>query len=453
MPEDFYLGAVAMTTTSFSTGSEDSGCFNTAKIIQIIIRVLPNHRLKTISELETYHYRWNCIYHLTLAPDISSGHERAILKISCDSFGPEKIQNEVASLCLLEQYCSDFPAPRVLGWSDGSVANGHIHVLKRSSASIGVETFLHPRSDECNGEFGWILLTERKGRTLHHEDLAGEHGECIVKQLAQLTAQIRQKLPTPTHFGNLKPIVSRDAPSTPEYYSSFLPEPFRIKINGLLNHTEFLNATISFAEEYYQLKIRDRLAKLKLHASDIAQYNLGNHSSLVEKFIAKSLPQLLFFHRPGPPTFTRRDFSPQNVLISGSPPSVTGVVDLEFAGFFPAEEELMDMYVNEEIWTCYKYDVYLKELERLGVNTPLRSLGAKSWRDRVEEPSWEMSLHLMYVTEHMFPWSPRDGIFQEFGAWELNWLSAGIVESSIQALNESLMELTGHGSAKTSSRT
>ena len=66
-------------------------------------------------------------------------------------------------------------------------------------------------------------------------------------------------------------------------------------------------------------------------------------------------------------TFTHHDFSPGNIL-------VTGILDFEFAGFFPNEESTNDAIVYSEDWPEAVYRVFPEELEGLGERTPLRGI-------------------------------------------------------------------------------
>jgi len=59
-------------------------------------------------------------------------------------------------------------------------------------------------------------------------------------------------------------------------------------------------------------------------------------------------------------TFTHYDFSPRNILVSeGSPPLVTSVLDFEFAGFFPNEDQFTNNAIaNNQDWPEAAYRVF-----------------------------------------------------------------------------------------------
>ena len=82
-------------------------------------------------------------------------------------------------------------------------------------------------------------------------------------------------------------------------------------------------------------------------------------------------------------TFTHYDFSPRNILVSeGSPPLVTSVLDFEFAGFFPNEDQFTNNAIaNNQDWPDAAYRVFLEEVEKLGERTPLRDIDQESWKE------------------------------------------------------------------------
>src|SRR5271155_2008118 len=101
-------------------------------------------------------------------------------------------------------------------------------------------------------------------------------------------------------------------------------------------------------------------------------------SPVVREFAEKTLLGLSLFSsdRPTAMTFTHYDFSPCNILVSeGSPPLITGILDFEFADFFPNKEEFTNNAIaNDQDWPEAAYRAFLEELEKLGERTPLRGI-------------------------------------------------------------------------------
>lgn len=185
--------------------------FTSTKIARIIACVFPNQKIESIEQLQSGKSFNNRIYFVKMVSDPSQGNEdlELVLKVSGQFFGADKVQNEVASLYLVERYCRTVPAPRVLAWCDDGVGGGNLHVIKRTGdgdAAILAETttFPHAPNDSNSRESGWILSRRRPGRVLDQYDLAGQNGENIMRKLAYLVSQIRKAIPTADRMGNLR---------------------------------------------------------------------------------------------------------------------------------------------------------------------------------------------------------------------------------------------------------
>jgi len=107
--------------------------FSHSKITSIISSTLPHCDLLSIEQLPSGKSFNSRIYFLAIETETrdTSGEDngedafnrqtKLVLKVSGQFFGPDKVQNEVSCLWLLERYCPDVPAPRVIAWSeDGS---------------------------------------------------------------------------------------------------------------------------------------------------------------------------------------------------------------------------------------------------------------------------------------------------------------------------------------------
>jgi hypothetical protein len=83
--------------------------------------------------------------------------------------------------------------------------------------------------------------------------------------------------------------------------------------------------------------------------------------------------------------FTSADLGPRNVLVSGSPPVITGLIDFEFSGFFSPFEEFVQEWPDEEDgevdWPSDMWETMLQALERRDVFTPLRIRGTGAHKE------------------------------------------------------------------------
>lgn len=384
--------------------------FTASKISRIIESTLPDKKLVSIEQLESGKSFNNRIYFIKLASSANPDLEDVVLKVSGQFFGPEKVQNEVSCLYLLEKYCPFVPAPRVIAWFDGGSEYTEVRVTNRSK--IGeyegtTETLMlkyEPRDLADNYEKeqrGWVLLSRRPGRRLELPDLEGKSGERIMTELASLVSQFRTKVPLEECIGNIR-LQSASKWAAKLGKDSDLPVvEDRMEVRGLLNCHYAPDKPIRSALEYYKVKLQDQVTKLE--TEDIFALNRLNISPVIRSFISNVLPALQLVNQDtsSKPTFTQYDFSPRNVLVSGSPLSVSGLVDFEFAGFFPPEEEFAnDTVSNAGDWPSQAYEIFLTELERLGIETPLKGFPPRVWKEATV---------LMKLIEDVAPWILREG--------------------------------------------
>ena len=246
---------------------------------------------------------------------------------------------------------------------------------------------------------GWILLSRLRGRVLREEDLEGSPGEQLMRQLARYKAECRLQPPPMTEIGNLR--LSRHSEDSSLQQSSScstfpgLPD---CRVEGLLLCSTQPSSTTLSAREYYKHRLEDQSTIMQ--TEDVFTPNRTQIVRLVKAFTADTLPRLLVTSQPENSVFTHYDFSPRNVLVSTtSPPQITGIVDFEFAGFFPHEEDFVnDAVDNAGDWPEPSYKVFLDELEKCGVKTPLRGLDGRLWREAVS---------LRRLTENIAPWRLR----------------------------------------------
>jgi hypothetical protein len=153
--------------------------------------------------------------------------------------------------------------------------------------------------------------------------------------------------------------------------------------------------------DYYCIRLEDQLTKLK--TEDVFAAMRNENPLVVREFAEKTLLGLSLFssEKPTAMTFTHYDSLPRNILVSESSPYlVTGILDFEFAGFFPNEEFTNNAITNSDDWPEAAYRVFLEELEGLGERTPLR---------RIDRGLWKEACRLVQIAEDVVPWYLREG--------------------------------------------
>lgn len=304
-----------------------------------------------------------------------------VLKIAGHPFGANKIQNEVACLLLLERYCPSIPAPKLLSWSDDGqkirtplYSRGfresepkHNQVIA-AQASDGVD--VNAGRVETTRQ-GFIVMTREPGRPITPEDLLGPWGDKIMRQIAVQVATWRKNM-TPAHaVGNLRLVGKNSKPSSSAicYDKAILPG-LDVHIDGLITNAP-PPSPLATCQLYTTYVLRCALKRLK-------EGGLYGHISdevydMVKRMTDKALPKLPMFQRQGTVEsmiFTHDDLSGRNVLVSTTDSgtlAVSAMIDFEFAGFFPKDEEFAHHMQNEqEEWPLDKYGVFLAALKKAG---------------------------------------------------------------------------------------
>jgi hypothetical protein len=305
---------------------------------------------------------------------------------------------------LLDKHCPNVPVPRVIAWSeDGftlrcSSRSDNPQMLKPASA---YDSSLPVVTADTGGR-GWVLMTRRPGRLLRVEDLEGPHCANLMRELATYMAQWRRKLPKADRIGNMKHVEDVSRIQQDDIYESFEGDSLKVTIAGLLCCHQVPPKPITSYLDYYCIKLEDQLTKLE--TEDVFAAMRNEVSPVVREFAEKTLLGLSLFSgdKAAAMTFIHYDFSPRNILVSeSSPPLVTGILDFEFAGFFPNEEEFTNNAIaNKEDWPEEAYTGFLEELERLGERTPLQGIDQESWKE---------ACRLVQITEDVAPWYLSEG--------------------------------------------
>ncbi|KAK0267357.1 hypothetical protein LTS00_017818 [Friedmanniomyces endolithicus] len=311
-----------------------------------------------------------------------------VLKVSGRFWGTAKVENEVSCLLLLERYCSEVPAPRVIAYSRDGVM---VHVVDRRASDglpQALRTYAHSTADG-SGTHSWILMTRCAGERLEAGDIQDPH---IVKHLARYVAQWRRQFPHVNRIGNIRSqsFCERDLMGTIESF----PAVPRHNIAGVFECAHEPLETLCTPLSYSRYRILDQLAKLE--ANENLAANREELLILVGDFMKYSLPNTYLGRaKDKPSVFTRNDLSLRNILVSQTG-QVTGVLDFEFAGFFPKEEEFKNLEVhNFDDWPTFTLEALYAELKLLHVDTPSHGLNKRSWDE---------AKLLAEVTTNIAPW-------------------------------------------------
>ena len=360
------------------------------EIEHIAALAFPESELVSTRQLPSGQSYNNRIYFLKLRRrDTLEQQDEVVLKVNGHCFGANKVQNEVACLQIVQKICPDIPVPRILGWSEDGIVASFATSFKTSVRALDP---LPQVSKMAHG--GWILMTRVPGSPMPVAELDDETLARLGRQLGDMLASLRQKVPRQIRCGNIRlPLVD-------------------LIIRGILHEGIEVDEPVTSANQYYRLKLLGKIRQLQN-----SEFLAPNRSLLepLSHFIFERLPLLDLTSsdsfNPSDNTFvlTHYDLSPRNVLVSRSSRNqlrISGLVDFEFAGFFPPAEEFLNDYIsNAGSWPRAFYDAYLACLGERGVPTPARGFDPNTWKRHV----W-----LYTLTGSIAPWDlPGDYSGQE----------------------------------------
>ena len=309
-------------------------------------------------------------------------HNSYILKVNGKFFGPAKIENEVACLQILQRYCPAVPVPRVVAWSiEGCqviLADSGKQDLDPKKATVNVDC-------RC----GWILMTRLPGEPIDPSTLAAEHVPSLSLQLAKIISCWRHAVPRSDRCGNLRLRTRGVKSQTPSWQSEEAKYDLGFDIQGILEiGLDETYQPMTSLLSYWSAKLSHAIKQLSTK-----EIYAGSRQLLLpplNRFIEEILPNLAIFQNSPEEkngfVFTHTDLSSRNVLVAGSPPRITGVVDFEFSGFFPEMHDFTGYSIvsdedDEGGWPVLMYNEVLRHLEDTGVVTPLYLKGSRQWRD------------------------------------------------------------------------
>lgn len=367
-------------------------------IEQLIHRAFPGIKLASYSELDTNKGYNNRVYFLkvqcggqsSIFRDTDDTERELVLKVNGRFFTADKVQNEVGCIQILRQYCPEIPTPTVFAWSEDG-----INVTLSDPSQSEEKRLVLSISDNDKKHGGWILMSRLPGKPLSTCELDETARLDIMKQLADITTTWRTKIPGPNYLGNIQFHRSIHN-SEPDFtiLTNSGPQPQDLVVRGLLMDDVPTTTPIVSVSQRYALKLEEKLKDLENSKHYVKTRHLAPE---VRGFITETLPQLGTMMPPSSNfVFTHYDLSPRNILIEGSPPRISGVVDFEFAGFFaPVEEFLNDAVGNKGDWQQNLYDEYLAELGRKGIATPAAG---------ISRSMWDTACCLDRVADNIAPW-------------------------------------------------
>ena len=332
------------------------------------------------------------------------------LKVTGIFFAPTKVENEVSSLLLLQKFCPKVPCPKVKAWSlDGRICHTVVESEDADEDQLvrARETTVEAGLDEGRS---WILMDRLPGERLEIEDVfAQDKAEAfdLMKQIASCMHSWRTEMPAQTDIGNLRlfPVGKAGGHST-----------FCITVAGLVLCDDSSRSGLWPSVDYYKRKVRHARKVLETKPAFSGWYG-GNIERLIDEFLA--LHPLngfsLFSTRQTDVShFTHFDLSPRNILIQNDAETgkgkVSGILDFEFSGYFPEEEEFInDAVANLDDWPPEAYDVLLSELERLGTRVPPHGTSQNEHPLRFRRQHWQEALTLTMLIEDIAPWHLAEG--------------------------------------------
>ncbi|KAM0201440.1 hypothetical protein ACHAQI_011294 [Fusarium lateritium] len=242
---------------------------------------------------------------------------------------------------------------------------------------------------------GWILMTRVPGEPIDLSEHDNDRLADLALQLADHVTNWRQNIPCQIYGGNMRFQEDEYKDSRPDVTlidSRELGANFVIR--GILGEGVRSLDPIATVEDYYKVTMENKLKTLEANETFEPNRSL---LAPVRNFMREILPSMTSLNTGALAfVFTHYDLSPRNVLISGEPPQITGIVDFEFAGFFPPLDEFLNDYIeNSNDWPKDMYEVYLKRLEENGVPTPLKG---------VDKDHWEQNYLLQQLVQNIAPW-------------------------------------------------
>jgi hypothetical protein len=378
-----------------------------AELIQrIVLTAFPDCHIESADELPPGSSYNNRIYFISITErkgglpegnDLQRYPANLVLKVMGRFWGAEKVQNEVGCLSLLESHCPQVPAPRVMAWSEDGARINVVSSDRRTSRRkvMPLQETLLAEDKPRERNWGWILTTKLTGTCLSSMKIDELEMKSVGSQLAEFVAGWRSQLPKESCCGSVRFLESGAKSCAKISNTDDGPGIFgnAMLVKGLVMDGIDLEEPITSITDYYRVKLEDKIRQL--NTNDVYAPNRFI-AQRVRDLITNILPKLHVAQEPAEFVLTHYDLSPRNILVSGSPIRITGLVDFEFSGFFPPLDEFVNDWVdNGGDWAPTVYEAYLSRLEELHVPTPAKGIAKETWEQA----------HLMgQIEENIAPW-------------------------------------------------
>jgi thiamine kinase-like enzyme len=335
----------------------------------------------------------NRIYFVNDAIDSGKSY---VLKVNGKFFGPAKIENEVACLWILKRFCPAVPVPEVVAWS----TNG-CQVVLAGSETQGSGTETTTVNTKCRQ--GWIFMTCLPGEAMNPTTLTKEDMSNLSLQVAQIIVSWRSDVPKSDRCGNLRSRTEHSTTNFPSWERDGVSIDLGFDVEGILDiGLSRTNEPMESALSYWKAKLCEAIDQL----STVDTYASNRDPLLprLERFNKETIADLSIFQSDEEEKhvfiFSHTDLSPRNVLITGSPPQISGIVDFEFSGFFPYMRDFTGKSIvseeeDEEGWPIGMHTQILLHLEGNGLETPLRLRGSNEWTEL---------MNLVTLETYIAPW-------------------------------------------------
>ncbi|KAF4947162.1 hypothetical protein FGADI_10618 [Fusarium gaditjirri] len=388
---------------------------STESICHLVRHILPDIAHIEVEALPSLKSFNNRIYYVKYRTNFQTANDTAhidelVLKINGRGFGPEKIQNEVSCLRLLEHYCPEVPAPRAIAWSQDGLT---IYARDAQHGDMKLSGVGETQS-------GWILMTKVPGNPIDLPALNDDDKCYLAAQLADHVTNWRRNVPPQNFAGNICFHQMGNLNCHPDI---IIPRPddgieVQFLIRGMLGEELQCQDGIASLSDYYKLRTQNKMKTLAMNETFAPNMDLTRP---LERFIRQDLPAIKALDTKDDSfVFTHYDLSPRNILVSGQPPQITGIVDFEFSGFFPSLGEFLnDCIANDGDWPKDMYETYLKRLGSNGIPTPLEG---------IKKDHWEQMELLEGLVEKIAPWWLPGGFQGEELEQELKKIKSGVEE-------------------------
>ncbi|KAI1041094.1 hypothetical protein LB505_005869 [Fusarium chuoi] len=357
-------------------------------INRLVRHLLPDTTRIEVEALPSLKSFNNRIYYLECHRESHSDSDAVrvdelVLKINGRGFGSEKVQNEVSCLRLLEHFCPEIPAPRTIAWSQDGFT---IDTKDAQHGDMKLSAV-----DETTS--GWILMTKVPGKPIELSALSNDDRFQLATQLADYVTIWRRTVPPQSFAGNISFHQMACQPDI-RIPGSNPDSEMQLFIRGMLGEELRCQHGIASLANYYKLRIQNKMGTL------VTKETFAPNRDLIQPLDAFLRQDFLAIKalntKDDSFVFTHYDLSPRNILVSGQPPRITGIVDFEFSGFFPPLDEFLnDCIANDGDWPKDMYEVYLKRLECNGIPTPFGGINKEDWE--------QMAL-LEELVEKIAPW-------------------------------------------------